>query len=145
MADPTRDERITWMAVWAAKHGVTLNLEGTIGFGRECVSISKSGNCPSYEEYDDDFNRSDKNGEVWKPDNAYHKGPYVAVLGRGEEAERQLYEWLQWFDANGFVIESGDRPLDPNIPAALSILLCKHTYCAMVKKQPVEVKEEATS
>lgn len=141
----TREQRMEWMAVWVVKHGLTLNLEGEIGFGRECVNISKDGSAPSYQEYDDDFNRVDQNGEVWTPPHAYHKGPYVAVLGRGEEVEKELYEWLRWFDANGFVVESGTQEIDPKIPAVISILLNKHRFVKMVKKQPDMVKQETST
>jgi len=135
----THDEKIGWMAVWAAKHGCALMLEGECGFGRECVGVSVDGTYPDYEWFDKDtYERVDANGDVWAPEDAYHKHPCVAVLGRGEQAESQLYDWLRWFDDNGFVLETGDQEIDPNIPPALTILLGKHRYARMVRKNGSE-------
>lgn len=127
----THQDKLTWMAVWASKNKVTLNLEGECGFGRECVGIIAETNYPDYEWYDDDYNRVDTNGEVWKPENAYHKHPCVAVLGRGEKAESELYDWLKWFNDNGFTVETGAIP---NVRDPISIMLGKHRYYRMVKK-----------
>jgi len=129
-----REQRFEWMAVWCAKNNATLNIKGECGFGRECVGILVGDVYPDYEWYDNDsFDRLDKNGEVWTPDDAYHKCPCVAVLGRGEEAEDQLYSWLKWFDENGFKVESGfiesDKLLDP-----ISIMFNQHKFSRMVKQ-----------
>lgn len=124
-----RDERIQWMAVWCAKNGLKLELEGECGFGRECVGVS-TGDCyPDYQWYDESYKRIDTNGDVWTPPNAYHKHPCVAVLGRGEGAEKQLYEWLRWFDANGFKLETGSKQTSD----VIKILLGQHRYARMVK------------
>lgn len=128
----TREERIQWMAVWATKNNMQLILEGECGFGRECVGVLAEGVYPDYEWFDDDWNHADQNGDVWTPENAYHKHPCVAVLGRGEAAEEQLYNWLKWFDNNGFVLETGDAKMDPNL-GALGFLLNKHRYSRMVR------------
>jgi hypothetical protein len=97
-------EKIQWLQEWCARNGVRLQLEGECGFGRECVGIAagSEGTYPDYQWYDDDFERVDSNGEVWIPEHAYHKHPCVAVLGRGEGPEAELYDWIRWFDANGF-------------------------------------------
>lgn len=126
-------DKINWMAQYAAKHGVALTLQGECGFGRECVGILVGDSYPDYEWTDEEtWDRIDNNGDVWTPDDAYHKHPCVAVLGRGEKAESQLYEWLKWFDDNGFVIERGSvkraRPFD-----AIELLMGKHLYCRMVR------------
>ena len=98
------------MILWAHNHGVRLELEGEVGILRKCVGIiADVVGYPDYRWYDKDYNQIDNNGDVWIPDDAYHKHPCVAVLGRGEQAERQLYDWLQWFDENNFVIEQGIR------------------------------------
>ena len=94
------------MTEFAKKNGATIALAGECGFGRECVGLLVGGNYPDYEWDDKDYNRIDPNGEVWTPEDAYHKHPCVAVLGRGEKAEGQLYEWLKWFDDNGFEAET---------------------------------------
>ena len=56
----------------------------------------------------------------------------MAVYRRGEESESQLYEWLKWFDKNGFTVETGvvlpTRELHP-----IELMMGKHTYARMVK------------
>lgn len=129
----TRDEKIVWMATWCAKHTAALNLEGEVGFGRECVGILVGDSYPDYEWHDEKtYERLDNNGDVWTPPNAYHKGPYVAVLGRGEEAESELYDWLKWFDDNNFSIESG---FVPNVHDPIMMMLGKHKFQRMVKEK----------
>ena len=56
----------------------------------------------------------------------------MAVLGRGEEAESQLYDWLQWFDTNGFKLETGSLPMDPKL-GIVGVLFNKHRYVRLVK------------
>ena len=101
----THTDKISWMYDWCKKNGLSLQLEGTCGFGRECVGVVVHDTYPDYHWYDDvTYKRIDNNGRVWAPHNAYHKHDCVAVLGRGEEAEAQLYEWLRWFDENNFYV-----------------------------------------
>lgn len=119
----THDQKIEWMAVWAAKNGVALVLKGECGFGRECVGISVDGHYPDYDEEDD---------SVWCPSDFYHKHPCVAVLGRGEHSESQLYDWLKWFDDNGYTVETGSQPVDPSL-GVIAYALGKHRYARMVK------------
>lgn len=132
MNELNRDEKIAWMAVWCAKNDLKLELDGSCGIGRDCVGIIHGASYPDYEWHDDNYNRADHNGEVWTPANAYHKHPCVAVLGLGEQAEAQLYEWLQWFDANGFKLETGSTGKVDSI----SILMGQHRYVRMVKQPP---------
>lgn len=140
----THEEKIQWMAMWCAKNKATLNLEGECGFGRECVGILLETNYPDYEWWDEKtYERIDPNGDVWTPADAYHKHPCVAVLGRGEEAEAQLYEWLKWFDDNGFKAEvnnlEGDDLRDVMKEAGpLAFLMGKHKTFRMVRTQPVQ-------
>ena len=102
----THKEKIKWMQDWCNKQKVVLELEGECGFCRECVGILTTAGCfPDYHWYDKNYNRIDNNGNIWIPDDAYHKHECVAVLGRRTKAENQLYEWLKWFDGNGFVVE----------------------------------------
>jgi hypothetical protein len=97
------EEKIDWMIKWAHKNKCRLELEGECGFGRPCVGILSDEMYPSYHWYDSKtYEPLDNNGNVWCPENAYHKSDVVAVLGRGEYAETQLYVWLKWFDDNGF-------------------------------------------
>jgi len=135
----TREERIEWMAVWAAKHNLKLNLEGECGFGRECVGVSSDGNYPDYQWYDEDYERADDNGEVWTPPNAYHKHPCVAVLGRGEEAEKELYDWLRWFDENGFTLETGVNKLPNDGTAMIRAMMGQHRFARMVRHERMPV------
>lgn len=98
-----RDQKIAWMESWAKRNGLTLDLAGEIGFGREAVKVANSqGTCP---DYGDPMTGDDE--DVWTPPNAYHKWQCVAVLGHGEGPEGELYDWLVWFDANGYVAREG--------------------------------------
>lgn len=120
--DPVR--RLRWMEAWAAKNGLTLDLDGEIGFGRDAVTVTnRDGTCPDYgDPYEGD------DGDVWTPRDAYHKYQCVAVLGKGEEAELQMYEWLRWFDDNGYVCV--EAPSHPNTIGAM----LGHKGCRMVKR-----------
>ena len=130
----THQEKIEWMAIWAAKNHLALELEGEVGFGRDCVGVLAGDQYPEYHWYDSGtLTQLDNNGKVWTPANAYHKHECVAVLGHGEAAEAELYEWLKWFDANGFKLETGSNGtigLD-----VIHILLGRHQFARMVKKQ----------
>lgn len=127
----SHEEKIAWMADWCVKNGLVLKLESECGIGRGCVGVVGNESFPSYEWIGDDYERIDANGDVWTPPNAYHKHPCVAVLGRGEEAESQLFDWLQWFDANGFVVEQGEHPGQFD---EIDLLFGKDRYCRMVRK-----------
>lgn len=127
----TRDDKIAWMATWAAKNGCALELEGECGFGRECVGITKNGSYPDYADWLADDDGPPKGMPT--PPNAYHKHPCVAVLGRGESAEAQLYEWLMWFDANGYTVRSTmdtSVGLDP-----IKLIFGKQFKVRMAKKE----------
>lgn len=97
-------EKIDWLNNWCKKEGLSLVLEGECGFGRECVGVASvnDGTYPDYVWYDDDCERVDKNADVWCPPNAYHKHSCTAVLGRGDSAVEQLYQWCKWFEENNF-------------------------------------------
>ena len=131
-------EKVLYMHRWCAKNGASLKLEGECGFGRECVGIVAQGH-EVYPDYTWDnektYERLDNNGEVWTPENAYHKHPCVAVLGRGEAAEAQLYEWLRWFDDQGFVLEVGDIP---GVTDPLRRIMMQHKYARMVRRTHAE-------
>lgn len=129
-------EKIVWMTDWCKRNGAVLQLSGECGFGRECVGVSVGGTFPDYEWYDNEtYERIDSNGDVWTPENAYHKHPCVAVLGRDESAESELYDWLKWFDENGFQVECGDSPKSEWAHLGMiAIALGKHRYCRLVKQ-----------
>lgn len=89
--------------------------EGEIGLGRECVGLLGGESyvafnpldlkeCTTIEEY--------YNEELYSicPEDAYHKGDYLAVLGRGDDAIVQLSEWvtaLKEMDAEIRTYETG--------------------------------------
>ena len=123
-------DKITWMKDYATRNNVVLELEGSVGFGRECVGISRSETYPDYQWYNDDY-EPQANEIEFLPTDAYHKHPCVAVLGRGEVAESQLYEWLKWFDDNGYevVTAKSDKPINHPI----ELLMGKDKTHRMVK------------
>lgn len=124
------------MAMWCVERGAALQLEGEVGFGRPCVGVIIGGSYPSYKWYDSNYQRLDDNGQVWVPADAYHKHPCVAVLGRGDQAEKQLYEWLRWFDANGFeLIETHKKAEELLYLDAVDLMLGKGHECRMVRKK----------
>lgn len=125
------EEKINWMAIWCAKNGALLNLNGEIGLGRECVGISVNGNYAEYEWHDSELTRIDENGDVWCPEDALR--PYVAVLGRGEKAESQLYDWLKWFDDEGFNLETS-MSLD-DIKNPIQLFIGKRHKVRMVRRK----------
>lgn len=118
---PSHDEKIQWMKNWCIKNECDLNLEGECGFGRDCVGIICKQVYPDYEWYNKGFDRIDDNGDVWTPDDAYHKHPCVAVLGHGEKSENQLYEWLKWFDEYNFILEVSNVEDGSMVDAGFSI------------------------
>jgi hypothetical protein len=131
----THTEKLDWMRAWCDKNGARLELVGSVGMFRDCVGIvcgtGFSEKYPDYEWYDAKYERIDKNGDVWRPDDAYHKHPCVAVLGHGKKAEAQLYEWLCWFDEHGFVVQVGAQSSDNH---SISYLLGDRTSARMVKR-----------
>lgn len=128
------EEKVQWMAMFAARNRATLDLEGECGFGRECVGLLVNCIYPDYAWFDSNYERIDNNGDVWCPEHAYHKHDCVAVLGRGVEAEAELYEWLKWFDDNGFVLESGVNDPPKEGWDQIDFLFGRHLYARMVKK-----------
>lgn len=84
--------------------GLKFEEKGEIGFGRNCVGIvnQNTESYLSYQTYDEDYNPA-LNHEVASqtaPEDAYHKGPYLAVLYDGTEEGRlkaisQLNNWIE--------------------------------------------------
>lgn len=121
----THEEKKAWMLQWCGENRVVLELDGEVGFGRECVGILTVKEC--YPDYESDYG-----AEVWTPADAYHKHECVAVLGHGAGPEAQLYDWLKWFDANGYHVETGLRS-DTSSLSQIEIIMGKHEYSRMVK------------
>jgi hypothetical protein len=127
-------EQIAWLERWCAEQGLNLVLEGECGFGRDCVgvaSMDESGTYPDYQWYDKDYEDISGSGGVWTPEDAYHKHPCTAVLGRGDVAIAQLYEWCVWFEENGFVYE---RTRAEGIIDPIDLMLGRDFHHRMVRR-----------
>ena len=130
-----RADKIIWMLAYAERMHVKLELNGSIGFGRECVGVLFEGSYVEYRWYDNEtYKPLDKNGDVWRPDDAYHKGDYVAVLGTGIKAENQLYKWLKFFDSEGFHLETGSKT---NNFGPIGVVLGHDRFARFVRNEPV--------
>jgi len=130
----TRDEKIQWMALWCAHNHVRLELEGECGICRPCVGIERDGKFPGYDEC------------CWVPEGAYHKHPCVAVLGRGEEAEARLYDWLRWFDEKGYTVTTYARsPAEEGLERwdEMDLALGSHHGVKMVRRAARDQQEVA--
>lgn len=85
---------------FANQHKLIFEDEGECGFGRECVGlIDKRGswvdyNPCSHPNYEPIEELNDERLDDITPADAYHKHDCVAVLGRGDEAIKQLSEWV---------------------------------------------------
>lgn len=84
--------------------------EGECGFGRECVGLTNGNNWVDFnpinlktKEYIEGF--YDKRFYDIAPKDAYHKHNCLAVLGRGENAIRQLSKWVDKLKELGVVVE----------------------------------------
>lgn len=93
----TREEMRLWMLEWCTRHECILQLNGEVGFGRECVGIMVGDH---YVDYDDPSLCS-----YDLVPNSYHKHDCIAVLGTGAECEEELYEWLKFLDERHARIE----------------------------------------
>lgn len=134
MTEISREDKLQYMKDWCFRNKCVLELEGECGFGRECVGILVNDIYPDYRWYDEKtYARLDINGEVWIPEDAYHKHECVAVLGRGESSEDQLYQWLKWFDDNNFKLETGSQEVNPSL-GYIAYLLGQDKYARMVKE-----------
>ena len=125
-----RGEKIVWMSDWCEKHDCSLSLQGECGFGRKCVGVIKHDVYPEYQyDLNEETYEYEHGNDVWIPEDAYHKHPCVAVLGRGEKAEDQLFQWLKWFEENNYKIQS----IDQNETDPIKILL-GDAYCVRMVK-----------
>lgn len=127
-------DKFHWMLKWCFKNKVLLRLDGECGIGRKCVGIvAMPGMYPDYEWYDEDAQLIGDGAEIWTPERAYHKHPCVAVLGQDDESVEQLFQWLCWFDKNGYKVETGMVKRRDRF-SEVELLLNKHLYARMVRK-----------
>ena len=140
----THAEKIEWMHRWADKHGMQLTLEGECGIGRECVGVTVKGAYPDYADYHGQWDKGFP--RVWTPEDAYHKHACVAVLGRGEAAEEQLYQWLKWFDDRNYKLEVGSVDLshESGFTRNIRIMLGQHLYRRLVPAAPQAAAAQPT-
>lgn len=126
----THKDKIRWMKKWCDNNECTLLLKGECGFGRPCVGVLKNG---CYPDYDDSHEPGDSQ-YIWTPEDAYHKHPCVAVLGRGKKAEKQLFKWLQWFFDNGYTVRSEIR-IGPHDSIDLMMRRDVHNFMHKTKEE----------
>jgi hypothetical protein len=107
------------LEAFAAKHGLTLEKRGEVGFGRPCVGFIKGS---SYVDHNalshDDFRPLSEfeDDHLYAPDgvNSYHKHDCLAVLVEADdwenipdvaydEALRQLHTWIKHLESLGSV------------------------------------------
>lgn len=97
---------------FANKHKIVFEDNGEIGFGRECVGLLRGDNYIEYNPTDRDYKDLpefyDERFYEIAPENAYHKGSYLAVLGRDEKSIVQLSEWVDALNKIG--VEIGSYP-----------------------------------
>lgn len=100
---------------FANEHKIVFEPEGECGFGRPCVGLMHGENYVDYNPNNDTTYESipeyyDERLNDIPPKDAYHKHSCLAVLGRGEEAIKQLSEWvdkLKELDATVVTYETG--------------------------------------
>jgi len=107
----TRADQIVYLTDWAARYQCSLQLNGQVGFGRDCTGILKDS---TYIDTQDAKNATAYNHEAepdswWEPEDSYHKHDCLAVLGHGDEPLAQLYEWVKWLDGHGWGVENTYR------------------------------------
>jgi hypothetical protein len=96
---------------FAIKNKLVFEEEGEVGFGRECVGLTKGNNYVDYNptkypNYDTIYEFYDSRLDYICPEDHYHKHDCIAVLGRGNDAIRQLCDWVESIDKlGGLVVE----------------------------------------
>lgn len=109
-ADVSRETQIVYITEWAARYKCSLQLNGQVGFGRDCVGVLKGGTYIDYEDHT----------EIWTPEDSYHKHDCLAVLNHddADAALGQLYEWVKWLDGHGYGVEEVYRQPTSDIDLA---------------------------
>lgn len=103
----------------------TLELDGEVGFGYECVGISRGSNYVDFSYlawYFDEPTQEAKQAmaalyseiQGTAPDRAYHKHECLAVLGHDDESQLQLYTWVKEIKRLGWTVGSQlERDMGP--------------------------------
>jgi hypothetical protein len=112
---PDRSEQIVYITEWAAKNRASLQLNGQVGIGRDCVGVHVGGTYIDTAEAKEQTCYRQDGGPWWEPGDSYHKHDCLAVLGHGDAALAQLYEWVRWLDAHGYGVEEACRQPSSNI------------------------------
>jgi hypothetical protein len=115
METSAHDVKVAWLEGWCSAHGLVLELEGEVGFGRECVGVMApdpfGGAYVDFDTYDpatfDPLPFQEGLIPGAEAPDAYHKHDCLCVLGRGPEAEAQLYAWVRRLADAGALIEKG--------------------------------------
>lgn len=94
-------DKIEYLAIWAFKFKCEFRDNGEVGFGRPCVGMIRDNH---YLDYSHIYNEY-PNEEFWTPEDAYHKHSCMAVLGHGDEAVEQLYQWAKWLEENDWTTD----------------------------------------
>ena len=81
-------------------------------------------------------------GDWWQPEDAYHKHDCMAVLGRGDEALAQLYQWVKWADEHGYGVEEVYRKPSSDIDLAFHGISLPKLVKLPASEFPAEVIEE---
>lgn len=96
---------------FADKHGLNFEDKGEVGFGRECVGLSKGTSFIDFNPIshsNHDYIEKHYNESLYDmcPKDAYHKHDCIAVLGHGDDSIIQLSEWVDKLDAANVKLES---------------------------------------
>lgn len=122
---------------FANKHKIVFEQEGECGFGRECVGLMHGDNYVDYNPTDDKTYEClpeflDERLYDIAPKDAYHKHNCLAVLGRGEEAIKQLSEWVDKLKELGVTVEAYKKT---NTDLLNVMIHGTHGYAVKVNKQ----------
>jgi hypothetical protein len=114
----TTQDQLSDVRLWLAEQGCILELNGEVGFGRECVGVlwqTHYVDTPGsgYNDWPEGMNGPDD--RLMPPDDvdAYHKHDCLAVLGRDDQAIDGLLRWVQKIRDNGGRIVVRDRKKVP--------------------------------
>lgn len=114
----SRAEQIVYLTEWAARYQCSLQLNGEVGFGRDCTGILKDSHYIDTADIKGETAYT-ADGDWWEPEDSYHKHDCLAVLGHGDGPLEQLYRWVKWLDEHGYGVENTYRQPSSNIDLAV--------------------------